>query len=135
MSDEGRLVRCSPGDLSVEDIIDVRVFLDIAFFKGPDTVPRPLINWSFDQVILTSKEKSGLQVSVSIPTVTYVLGSRRSETAVPQYEGSLTERHGARVSDVGWYCVREIPQRNRASMEVLKSVRCTESAETTRRCW
>lgn len=64
VSDEGRLVRCSPGDLSVEDIIDVRIFLDIAFFKGPDTVPRPLINWSFDQVILTSKEKSGLEVSM-----------------------------------------------------------------------
>lgn len=65
ISEDGYLVPCTYSDLSVEDILDVRVFIDIAFYKAPDTVPRPLINLSFDRIVLTSREKSGLQVSLS----------------------------------------------------------------------
>lgn len=49
---DGHLVDCSYKDLAVGDVLDVKLNIDIAVMRGPDTVPRPSVHFAFDEIIL-----------------------------------------------------------------------------------
>lgn len=45
----------SVDDLGVGDILDVRVFVDIAVYRPEDTVPRTVVYFSFDEVVRVAR--------------------------------------------------------------------------------
>lgn len=52
MGESGNLIQCSHKDLTVGDLLDVRIWIDITLTRGVDSIPRLSINLAFDEIIV-----------------------------------------------------------------------------------
>lgn len=67
----GYLTHCSFKDISVGDLLDVRVYIDITFTRGPDSIPRHSIHLAFDEIVLVSTQRKVMKVSTSLTSILF----------------------------------------------------------------
>lgn len=62
---DGNLVECSYKDLAVGDLLDVKINIDITVTRGADSVPRHVVHFSFDEIVLVTTIDGIKRVSLS----------------------------------------------------------------------